>query len=181
MSLTIDQLVERLHVFSQKTLEWCAQESETSTARVTEAIDLLLQNTARVSQISAESLEAIKGLQKAISLRFGDRSRENFVALIKNLEELCGEHEEVQSVIQPIIQALQFQDKLRQNLENVVRMLPAWIEFRKSLPMQIAPEKLQEFGKLLMTKTTMISERDVIRAHIDGLELEPEVASVVMF
>ncbi|WP_141733615.1 hypothetical protein [Oligoflexus tunisiensis] len=181
MSLTIDQLVERLHVFSQKTLEWCAKESETSTARVTEAIDLLLQNTARVSQISAESLAAIQGLQKAITVRLGDRSRENFVALIKNLEALAGEHEEVQNVIQPIIQALQFQDKLRQNLENAVRMLPAWIEFRKNLPMQITPEKLQEFGKVLMSKTTMISERDVIRAHIDGLALEPEVASVVMF
>lgn len=181
MTLSIDQLVERLHVFSQKTLEWCAQESEVSTARVTEAIDLLLQNTARVSQISAESLAAIQGLQKAISLRFGDNSRENFVKLIKNLEDLAGEHEEVQNVIQPIIQALQFQDKLRQNLENAVRMLPEWIAFRKGLPMQITQEKLQDFGKVLMTKTTMISERDVIRAHIDGLATEPETASVVMF
>jgi hypothetical protein len=181
MSLTIDQLVERMHVFSQKTLEWCAHESETSTARVTEAIDLLLQNTARVSQISAESVAAIQGLQKAISLRFAERNRENFAKLIQNLEELAGEHEEVQSVIQPIIQALQFQDKLRQNLENAVRMLPAWMEFRKDLPMQITQEKLQEFGKVLMTKTTMISERDVIRAHIDGLAPEAEIAPVIMF
>jgi hypothetical protein len=87
----------------------------------------------------------------------------------------------VQSVIQPIIQALQFQDKLRQNLENAVRMLPAWMEFRKDLPMQITQEKLQEFGKVLMTKTTMISERDVIRAHIDGLAPEAEIAPVIMF
>jgi iron-sulfur cluster repair protein YtfE (RIC family) len=181
MSLTIDQLVERLHVFSQKTLEWCAQESETSTARVTEAIDLLLQNTARVSQISAESLAAIQGLQKAISVRFADRNRENFAKLIQNLEELAGEHAEVQNVIQPIIQALQFQDKLRQNLENAVRMLPVWIEFRKNLPMQISQEKLQDFGKALMAKTTMIAERDVIRAHIDGLAPEAEIAPVIMF
>ncbi|MDQ3234476.1 MAG: hypothetical protein M3Q07_21955 [Pseudobdellovibrionaceae bacterium] len=181
MSLTIDQLVERMHIFSQKTLEWCAQESEVSTARVTEAIDLLLQNTARVSQISAESLAAIQGLQKAISIRHADRNRENFVKLIQNLEELAGEHEEVQSVIEPIIQALQFQDKLRQNLENAVRMLPAWIEFRKNLPMQITADKLRDFGKVLATKTTMISERDVIRAHIDGMDPEAEIASVVMF
>ncbi len=181
MTLTIDQLVERMHIFSQKTLEWCAHESEISTARVTEAIDLLLKNTARVSQISAESLAAIEGLQKAISLRFGDNSRENFVKLIKNLEDLAGEHAEVQNVIQPIIQALQFQDKLRQNLENAVRMLPVWIEFRKDLPMQITQEKLQDFGKALMTKTTMISERDVIRAHIDGLASEKDIPAVVMF
>lgn len=181
MTITLDQLVERLHVFSQKTLEWCAQESEYSTARVTEAIDILLQNTARVSQISAESLAAIQGMQKAISIRFGDKSRESLVKLIQNLEELAGEHAEVQSVIHPIIQALQFQDKLRQNLENAVRMLPVWIEFRKNLPVQITPEKLQEFGKALMAKTTMISERDVIRAHIDGLRPEPETPPIVMF
>jgi crotonobetainyl-CoA:carnitine CoA-transferase CaiB-like acyl-CoA transferase len=181
MSLTIDQLVERLHVFSQKTLEWCSQESEVSTARVTVAIDLLLQNTARVSQISAESVAAIQGLQKAISIRFAERNKENFAKLIQNLEVLAGEHAEVQNVIQPIIQALQFQDKLRQNLENAVRMLPVWIEFRKDLPMQITPEKLQEFGKALMTKTTMISERDVVRAHIDGLASEPDIAPVVLF
>lgn len=181
MSLTIDQLVERLHSFSQKTLEWCAEESEVSTARVTVAIDLLLKNTARVSEISAESVAAIQDLQKAISIRFVDKKPENFTKLLQNLEALAGEHAEVQNVIQPIIQALQFQDKLRQNLENAVRMLPVWIEFRKNLPMRITSEKLQEFGKAIMTKTTMISERDVVRAHIDGLAAEPDIAPVMIF
>lgn len=182
MSMTIDQLVERLHVFSQKTLEWCAQESEVSTARVTEAIDLLLKNTARVSQISSESLAALKGMQKTLSLRVEEKpTREGFARLISDLEVLAREHTEVQNVIHPIIQALQFQDRLRQNLENAVRMLPVWIQFRKGLPSQITPEKMQELGKALMAKTTMIAERDVIRAHIDGLQAEPVAAAVTMF
>ena len=181
MTMTSDQLLDRLKIFSQKTLEWCAAESEQSTARVTDAIDQLLQNTARVSKISAESLLAIKDLQKAISIRMGDRSKEGLDILIKNLEELAGEHAEVESVIQPIIQGLQFQDKLRQNLENILHMLPVWIQFRGSVGSIIPHEKMIEFGSLLMKKTTMISERDVIRAHIDGLPSETPIAAVTMF
>jgi hypothetical protein len=181
MSLTIDQLVERLLVFSQKTLAWCAEESEVATARVTVAIDLLLQNATRVSEISAESVAAIQGLQKAISGSLVDKKPENFTKLIQNLGLLAGENTEVHKLIQPIIQALQFQDKLRQNLENAVHMLPVWIEFRRDLPMNISTEKLQEFGKALMAKTTMISERDVVRTYIHGLDPEPDAAPVVLF
>ncbi len=181
MTMTLDQLLERLRIFSQKTLEWCAGESEQSTARVMEAIDQLLRNTARVSQLSAESLVAIQGLQAAISIRMGEKSREGLAQLIKNLEVLAAEHDEVQNVIHPIIQALQFQDKLRQNLENVLRMLPVWLEFRKGLPYQISQDKLIEFGNLLTKKTTTIAERDVIRAHIDGMIPEADIAPVMMF
>ncbi len=181
MTMTMDQLVDRLKVFSQKTIEWCAAESEQSTSRVTDSIDQLLQNTARVSQISNESLLAIQDLQKAISIRIADRSKDGLTILIKNLEALAGEHAEVENVIQPIIQGLQFQDKLRQNLENILLMLPIWIQFRANVGFNIPHDKMIEFGTLLMKKTTMVSERDVIRAHIDGLPSESYVAPVMMF
>ena len=180
-TMTMDQLLDRLMVFSQKTLEWCAQESEQSTSRVMLAIDVLLKNTQRVSQISKESLEALQGLQKAITIQMNDRNRESLTSLIKNLEELAKQHGEVQEVIHPIIQALQFQDKLRQNLENILKMLPVWIAYRQGLPSHMNYEKLIDFGRLIAKQTTMISERDVIRAYIDGLPPEQDVQAVVMF
>lgn len=180
--LTHDQLIERLRVFTQRTLEWCAKESEDSTAQVTGAIDVLLNNTARVSQISNESLAAIEGMQKAISIHFeGDQGRESLHALISSLQLLAREHAEVQGVIKPIIQALQFQDRLRQNLENMVRMLPIWLEFRKQLPTDVSPEQLRNFGLDLMKVTTMIPERDIIRKHLPKLEPEPGVPPFNLF
>jgi hypothetical protein len=181
MEMNRAQLIERMRIFSEKTLEWCANESEQSTARVTNAIALLLQNTERVSRISAASLAAIDGVQRAINLRLGEQNRESIGKLIKSLQQLVKQHREIEGVIQPIIHALQFQDRLRQNLENMMRMLPLWLAFREGLPDQITEQRFAEFGKQLTEVTTMKAERDIIRQHIHGLEPEVDIAAMTLF
>ena len=181
MPMNSPQLVERLHVFTQKTLMWCADESEQATAKVTEAIGLLLQNTARVSALSAESLIAIKGMQTAISIRLNNQNRSSVGRLISSLEQLSKQHSEVEDVIHPIIRALQFQDRLRQNLENMVRLLKEWLAFRDLLPDSLPEAKVLDFAKRLAALTTMKAERDVIRRHFQGLEPELEAVAVTMF
>ena len=174
-------LLERLHVFTKKTLEWCANESEISITQVTEAINQLLKNTARVSMISQESLKAIEGMQKAISIQMGQIKGDSLKNLISNLQVLANEHDEIQTIMQPIVHSLQFQDRLRQNMENMVKMLPVWFDYRRVCPSRLTQQDLQHFGELLIKATTMVSERDQIRTYIAGLDPEPALGNVLIF
>lgn len=165
--------------FTKTSLDWCFKEAESGTERVTAAIDVLLKDIKRVSAMSSESLNALSALQNVLKTA----DRENYQQLHKSLSTLSQEHNEIDSYIQPIMEALQFQDRFRQNLENVVGMIDVWQDFRVRQDLQREPADavLKDFGKALLKKTTMKRERDLIRDHIDGLEAEAEVDSVMLF
>ncbi|MBC7531820.1 MAG: hypothetical protein H7318_09595 [Oligoflexus sp.] len=172
------ELLKRFRDFTDASLIWCVKEAELGTSRVTGAIDGLLKDIARVSAMSNDSLKALEGLQSM--LKSFDNS--NYQQLHKSLQSLSLEHSEIDRYIQPIMEALQFQDRFRQNLENVVKMIDVWQEQRKLLGKDGSEgDQLLNFGKALIARTTMKRERDVIRAHIKGLAPEAEVDRVNMF
>lgn len=184
MSITLEQLTERMQKFTDESLSWCSKESELATSRVTEAIELLLKNTKRVSSISKESLECLQNLRKSINTQFAAGSKDKkppVSTLIKSLEVLSSEHNEIDSVIHPIIQSLQFQDRMRQNFENMVRMLPIWLEYRKNAGAHVSAEEQARFAEALCKVTTMKAERDVVRQFVPGGPEEVVVAPVLMF
>ncbi|MFW7379188.1 MAG: hypothetical protein ACOH5I_10305 [Oligoflexus sp.] len=174
---------ERLQKFTRQSLDWCSAESEASIARVTDAIEMLLQNTARVSELSEKSLKAIENLQTTLKKSFFSNKVIDLNQVIASLEHLAREHAEIQEIIQPIIRSLQFQDRLQQNLENMQKILAKWLEQRQQFQKQttMTAEQLQSFGQSLMSETTMKSERDVIRKHILGLPPEEDVAPMTLF
>lgn len=176
MSVTMSQLVDRYQKFTEASLTWCSKESEESTTRVSGAIDGLLKDTARVSALSEESLFAIEGMHSKLQLHLSKGA--SIHDLIKALQQLAQENDEVKNVIHPIIESLQFQDRLRQNLENISRMIPIWLEWREK---DLSPEKMVEFGEALGKATTMKEERDFIRNHISGMPEEEEQDSVLLF
>lgn len=174
------ELLASYREFTAESLLWCVKEAEQGTTRVTGAIDGLLQDIARVSAMSSDSLKALEGLKSM--LRSFDNS--NYNQLHKSLQSLSREHSEINQYIQPIMEALQFQDRFRQNLENVVKMIDVWQAERKRIEAgtgEGSPVSLQSFGQALVDRTTMKRERDVIRNHIDGLPAEVEVSRVNLF
>lgn len=181
MPISQEQLTERLRLFTEASLNWCARESEAATGRVSQTVNIILDNATRVSSISQESLSILQGLRETMKRHQNDQRKAPVVQLLKSLETLSSEHEEANAIIGPIIEALQFQDRMRQNFENISRMLGAWLDERKKLGATVSEEELQAFGRVLMQKTTMVSERDVIRAHIPGLEAEVATAPVLLF
>lgn len=175
---------QRLLEFNRASLSWCVQESEKSTEQISLAIDLLLKDAARVSELSEDSLHAIQGLQKELKLRSGSSlAGTNMVSLIKTLTQLAHEHEEIQGVVKPIIQSLQFQDRLRQNLENFQKMIPIWLQYRKRIAGQgqFSESDLSQMAEELRQKTTMKSERDVLRKHFPDVPEEEEAPAVSFF
>ncbi len=173
------EILSKFRGFTEKSLVWCTKEAEQGTARVTGAIDVLLKDIDRVSAMSSESLNSLESLQKMLHAF----DLKNYQQIHKSLKTLGSQNAEIDAFIQPIIEALQFQDRFRQNLENVVKMIDVWLGQRAALQdgQALTQTQMQEFAKALMAVTTMKRERDVIREHIDGLPEEAEATRVEFF
>ncbi len=171
MTAATEQFLTDFIQFSQDSMQWCAQESEKSTRVISDMLDMILAESKRVSSLSQESLQAVKAMQASLNSLMQGNPAMNLGALLKSLHVLSQENQEIQGVINPIIESLQFQDRLRQNLENLGKMMDTWMTTRSRFLQQghCQESDMVDFGKALMTNTTMAEERDVIRRHIPGL------------
>ncbi|MBF0443750.1 MAG: hypothetical protein HQK54_17715 [Oligoflexales bacterium] len=181
MSTRCDAFVEDLHKFTDASMNWCIRESEKSTMDVTTTIDILLRDTERISKLSENSINAIERFKENLKELMKGRERgDRVMNLLLGLKTLSQEHEDLKSVIEPLIKALQFQDRLRQNLENMSRMMDIWLEMRKTVKETggYTKEMEIELGTRIGTKTTMKEERDIIRKHIPEATLPEEMLSM---
>ncbi len=187
--LSHQELLERFQSFSHASLQWCIAESEASTSAVSSAIDQLMAKAERVSKISAAGLVALKAAKRTLDQHKGP-AKYNPVAinsLIKSLQGLSREHEEVRGIINPIIENLQYQDRLRQRLENISKMTHYWTTFRKPVAAGGGAGGPVEcdflgFAQGLAKLTTSVEERDILRRHFKELPTETRVEdSVTLF
>ena len=81
---------------------------------------MLLEETERLATLSENSIDAVHSLRSEIERTMNDAEPQNkIVRLIDGLKVLSKEHDEVRGMMMPIIEALQFQDRMKQNLENL--------------------------------------------------------------
>jgi hypothetical protein len=171
--------------FSKSSMAWCISESDASTSTVSKAIDLLVTKTERVAKMSVESLAALNATKKTFEDHLSNKKMSPVIinSLISSLMGLSREHEEVRSIINPIIENLQYQDRFRQRLENLGKIMSYWIRLRddflsgKKEAMTAIGE--HEFGTALLGQTTSVEERDAIRKHFPSLPKESRVEDTV--
>ncbi|MEI6398637.1 MAG: hypothetical protein WCO71_07700, partial [Pseudomonadota bacterium] len=101
--------------------------------------------------------------------------------LISALSVLVIEHRSVNDVVMPIVEALQFQDSIRQQMENLGKVMKIWIATRIEIGVNLTPDQTRDFGEKLLNVTTMFGEREIIRRYIPGLPEEQEAAEVTFF
>ena len=176
-----NQLIEGMVRFSEGSMQWCGKESEKAVSSVIQVMDLLMSDARRISSMSEDTLGAVRDFRKTI-LQLQDKIDDEQLdqefsttqRLIQELSRLTHEHEEVNELVQPIVQALQFQDRITQNMENMRRMLHVWQETRKSVEEsgQFNQEAQATFGQALYRCTTMEEERQPLRQRFDNLPSE---------
>lgn len=177
--MAIQQLIDEVMEFSAASMRWCADASEDATRQISNILQHLTDEAARVASMSDEAVRAVEAIRAGIS-----SAAEGTVAttLIAGLKKLMSDHKEVSTFIDPIVQALQFQDRVTQMMENMVRMIARWALERERIGKPgAAPLDLVAFGNSLLACTTMGDERDCVRRCIPGLEPETESAAVTMF
>ena len=172
------QLIEDLITFSVKSIEWCAKESEQSARKVGKVMEYVLEDAKRVSSISADTLDVVRDAKETIDemIEQGKTSQ-----LIVSLQELCNEQVGIKRLIHPIVVALQFQDRISQNMNNLIKMLKLWHELRPEFEQSgtFTEKQKTEFGEKLLDCASMLRERNVIRKHIPSLGEEKEMKDTI--
>ncbi|MDD9952517.1 MAG: hypothetical protein OXT67_13225 [Zetaproteobacteria bacterium] len=174
---------EDLIEFMDQSFTWCAKESEEATSQVNEILSMLLDDANRVAAMSKETLDAIGSMQEIISALKPSGDREAANRLAKALLEAAAEDQDVNQFVSPIMEALQFQDRIHQNMNNTVKMMRVWRDVRYKIAVtgKFSNEDRIKFGNTLLECTTMVEERDLIRRHIEGVEPENATQDDVIF
>ena len=167
--------------YSEQITDRCIRDSDDAVKSISLVIDFLLKDSSRISKMSSDTLTAIQNLEKLITEMGQKQSKELLKKLISALSGIVKEHRSVNDVIMPIVEALQFQDAIRQQMENVCKVMKIWLNHRVECGDSPNPEQLRSMGEKMLTATTMIRERDIIRKNIAGLPAETEADSVMLF
>jgi hypothetical protein len=179
--LATEDFIDDFRAFSEESMTWCAGQSQKATESISQILNVLLEDAKRISKMSETTLQAIQTMRQRIST--ADSKETN--AIIASLKALCQDHVEVGEFIYPIVETLQFQDRISQNMQNISRMLAAWAAERSRLKdahgASWSEEAQMRFGHALLECTTMKEERDAVRAVIRGLPEEKEQDAMQLF
>ena len=173
--------VNDLRDFSIASMNWCSHEAETEAMKVNEIINALVNDAGRRASMSQQALEATRFIQQKIESLRATSSGEKIGELVKILENISKEHSELDNLTGPIIEALQFQDRLRQNLENLGKVLNTWLAERSSMGGELGDDAQLAYGKKLLSCMTSQEERAIVRSFIAGLPEEEIVENALFF
>lgn len=184
MPINKDLFITEFTSFCKESMQWCMNESENEASNVYSIIHNLVDDLKRRSKMSEKTIQALQDLEEAIFKFLNDqKSNFQFSSLLKELNALKTDNQEIHNLINPIVECLQFQDRLRQNLQNISKIIDKWLEIRgKDLKLFFTSnEKLKDFGTNLLKCTTSQEEREIIRKHIKDLPSETKVEKAIIF
>ena len=182
MAISRDKFLSELLGFTSSSISWCAAESEKSIMGISKILDAIVEDADRVSKISEDTLSAVSNFKSLISSLEKDNRNLNLAHnLVGALNDLSRESMEVGGFVQPILEALQFQDRITQNMNNMRRMIEHWVVIRQKVESGESISLL-DFGADLIKLTAMEEERAVICSNIPGLQTQDNLgASEVLF
>lgn len=162
--------------------------TESATVHIAEVMDNLLKDSERIAHLSEESIRAVKTLRDELleiakQPTTGEPPKGTRINhIISALKELSEKDQTVSEHIEPIITALQYQDRITQNFNNLAHFVRIW---GNGLVANTEEEVLNLFdpqtgsfdplGQLLCDKTTMEAERDILRNHFSNLAEQNEI------
>jgi Glu-tRNA(Gln) amidotransferase subunit E-like FAD-binding protein len=184
------ELVERFISFTEESLKACSVQAENSVNVVAKILDDIVAESARVSKLSDDTIIALNNVKLLLEHdKFDDDSRKTaqnnahndvLQQIVEALKILGKHNSEVSQFVTPMIESLQFQDRIRQQMENIPKMIRVWLNARRQIDSEFMSHEdysaLQlKFGTELLAVSISEQERVVIRNRIAGL---PETESV---
>ena len=177
----VRDFVEFCHV----SMEHCVRQAEVSASEIMRVMTFLLEDSKRIAKMSKQTVEAVRRLKDTLDPKMNKGAGGGMPAakLIAALREFARQYQDVQELLSPIIQALQFQDRIRQNSENLLKMLDVWLEERETVRRagSYGDAERKVFGEALLKMTTMKEERDIVRTFINLLPAEEPTPAEPLF
>ncbi|MEY8247121.1 MAG: hypothetical protein RPT11_01945 [Bermanella sp.] len=168
---SINELLDRLVEFSQRSLDDCIGQTQHAFDELLTLLNLVTGESAEVAYLFTDDNDSFNDI-KAILKQHSNDGAPQASAIIQQIAATREKHnEEASALIQSFIMALQSQDIIRQNIENIGRFHLIWATFRERVKgsEQHNPALEIEFGQQLMGLMTSHSEREIIEQNIAGV------------
>ncbi len=165
-----DELLDRMFEFSQKSLDDCIEQTQQAFDELLELLNLVTGESADVAYLFSGSDDSFDDIKEILAkYKHDDQPGCNLINEIAATQE---QHtEEAGTLIQSFMIALQSQDIIRQNIENIGRFHSTWVLFREQIKSQHNPNLNIEFGEQLMNIMTSHAEREIIANNIAGVHV----------
>lgn len=161
--------LERMEKFCNNVLKWGTDDSASSVNLILGIVETVQTNAEKSGDISEATKEAFENLGE-IAMGFNNPHKRNTTKIMISLmQNRITANENIRELVQPIMTAMQFQDRIRQNMENLSSMMVLWLKIRAELSQDnctLDDQALEDIGKRLLDNMTMTSERDIIKQHI---------------
>ena len=172
MSAKKNEFLQNFNRFGKRSIQWSIDESENEIKHITDTLKAVMDDVDRRSKMSKETYQLLGNVKERMKEVFEQR-QVSIQQVVKELTDLGSDHREMSELACPLIYSLQFQDRMRQILENSTKIAAYWLEKRKVFEKApLTHEKILEVGEDLLNLTTCQEERTIIRKHIKGLPEE---------
>jgi len=168
---SVNELLERLFEFSQSSLDDCISQTQQAFDELLTLLNLVTGESDEVAYLFSDNNDSFNDI-KAILSKHSNANAQQASALISQIAATREKHnEEAGALIQSFMVALQSQDIIRQNIENIGRFHSTWATFRDKIKGTESHNKNLEveFGQQLMTVMTSHREREIIENNIAGI------------
>ncbi len=130
---------------------------------------LIVQEVMQVNERKAALLDLMKFSTSSFD-KYSKASEAATLQIAKSIKEFSAyvqdneKRKEVDDFVCPIIEALQFQDRIVQNLNNLSKMLTVWTDCHQRFLAEgkCQEQELVEFSNKLLACSTMHSEKEII-------------------
>ncbi|MBV1878199.1 MAG: hypothetical protein KUG79_11205 [Pseudomonadales bacterium] len=159
----------RMQYFCADVLNWNTDDAAGSVELIFEIISTVEQEIATAglaSEITDEIFFGLKDVVNCLNIRGKQASKKIVHSLLKNRASL---DKTVRELIQPIMIAMQFQDRIRQNMENLSETMAVWQKSRLALLNnrgELPASVRCQVGEELMEIMSMETERAVVKKHL---------------
>ncbi len=169
---SIHELEEGFFLFAQTSLNTCIKQTNEAFQELIHLLDLISGQSNEIAYLFSGK-DTLKLLHDALR-----QDQESSIQTIElTLQEIMNTQEkhnkEAKVLLNLFLTALQSQDAIRQNIENIGHLHNLWRSTRESIkhsPQCINKQKI-EFGEQLMKALTSERERDVVRKLIPDLKI----------
>lgn len=177
------KFIEDFLHFTAESTRWCCEESEQATVKISKSIDYLLRETERVSRLSPAGLEAVKNLRSHLQSPDAHRNRKALRDIVSSIKSRVADNQDMQRMIYPLLEVLQFQDLFRQQMENRVKMLQIWLDERDRVLKsgKFGGSERKAWGEKLAKAGAMKAERQVVKNYIPEVDLPQEGNDQTLF
>lgn len=182
MSDNKDKFITKFNRFGKRSIDWSISESENEITNITDTLQIVMDDVDRRSKMSKETYELLGGLQDRFK-EVAEQRQLSINKVVNELTDLGNDHREMDELVRPLIFSLQFQDRIRQMLENSAKVAAYWQEKRKTFEKgPVSKEELLKIGQELLKLTICHEERTIVRKYIKDLPEETRpVQNTILF